>query len=200
MSAYFNNVAVAITTILQGMWVTFLHLFQPNITIQYPAVKKDMFPLTRASLVNHVDECGYCLSCDRVCPVNIFTIKSARANEDEDLGILPDGKQKKMHIVHFEIDMSKCVYCGLCVDACDTKSLRWEQPQQECTFERPQMTSFWSDFDTQEERDAMLQREVDRKAAAAKARAEAAAAKKAKAKAKKAAEAAAKTDTGPDTE
>ncbi len=197
MSAYFNNVVVAITTIAQGMWVTFKHLFQPNITIQYPAVKKEMFPLTRASLVNHVDECGYCLSCERICPVNIFTIKGARINDDEDLGLLPDGSQKKMHIVHFEIDMSKCVYCGLCVDACDTKSLRWEQPQQECTFTRPGMTSFWSDFDTQEERDAMLQREEDRKAAAAKARTDAAAAKKAKAAAKKAAEAKAKPEGEP---
>lgn len=184
MSAYFRDVWSGVTTVLAGMLVTFRHMFEKNITIQYPRVKKEMYPISRASLVNHVEECGYCLSCERACPVNIFTIKGARKNDDEEFGILPDGKPKKMHIVHFEIDMSKCVYCGLCVDACDTQSLRWVQPQEECSFDRQGMVSFWSDFDTQEERDAMLQREEDRKATAAKARADAAAAKKAKAKPK----------------
>ncbi len=190
MSAYFRDVWLGVTTVMAGMLVTFKHLFEKNITIQYPRVKKEMYPISRASLINHVDECGYCLACQIACPVNIFTIKGARKNDEEDLGMLPDGKEKKTHIVHFEIDMSKCVYCGLCVEACETESLRWEQPQEECTFTRQGMTSFWSDFDTQKERDAMLKREEERKAAAKKARAEAAAAKKAKAKAKK--EAAAK--------
>lgn len=180
MAGYFRNLWIGVTTVLEGMWVTFRHLFKPTITVQYPREKVPMHPRTRAMLVNHAEDCGYCLSCKRVCPVDIFTIVGARAEPGEDLGILPDGKPKKMHILEFKIDMSKCVYCGLCVEACDTKSLRWEQPQEQPVYDRRLLHREFSDM-TEEDKRRVREREEERKKAkAAEAAAKAAAAKAAK--------------------
>ena len=168
MAGYFTDIWIGVTTVLKGMWVTFVHLFQPRVTVQYPREQVPMYTRTRATLVNHAEICGYCLSCKRVCPVNIFTIVGARAETGEDLGLLPDGKPKKMHILEFKIDMSKCVYCGLCVDACDTQSLRWEQPQEKPVFSRRELLHDFSDM-TEEAKRRVREREEARKAAKAAA-------------------------------
>ena len=194
MSAYFRDVWVGVTTILAGMWVTFRHLFEPNITIQYPRVKKEMFPNTRAALVNHTDICSCCQSCAKICPVNIITIQGARAEPDEDLGLLPDGKPKKLHVVQFDIDLSRCVWCGLCVDECkeQTGSLRWEAPQDPSVFTRAEMMRYFSTYSL-EERTRLVKRDEERKAAAAAER-------EAKAKAKKKAPAKPKETEGTETD
>lgn len=180
MAGYFRDLWIGVITVLEGMWVTFRHLFKPTITVQYPREKVPLYPRTRAMLVNHAEDCGYCLSCKRVCPVDIFTIAGARAEPGEDLGILPDGKPKKMHILEFKIDMSKCIYCGLCVDVCDTKSLRWEQPQEQPVYDRRRLHLDFSDM-TEEDKRRVRKREDERKQAkAAEAAAKAAAAKAAK--------------------
>jgi len=176
MASYFKDVYTGVSTVLTGMWITFKHLFEPTITVQYPREKLEMYPRTRARLVNHIEECGYCLGCQKVCPVKIFTIKGVKASADEDLGTLPSGSKKKMHVIQFDIDMSKCLYCGLCVDACDEGSLRWEQPQEEVAFDKGTLYHEFSDF-TREQREAILKKEEERKAAAATARAAEAAAK-----------------------
>jgi NADH-quinone oxidoreductase subunit I len=177
LSQYFSDLWIGIVTILEGMWVTFSHLPKRTITVQYPKEKVPMYPQTRAMLVNHVDDCGYCLSCKRVCPVNIFTITGVRADPGEDLGILPDGKPKKMHIVDFKIDMSKCVYCGLCVEACDTRSLRWEQPQEKPVYNRRDLHLDFSGMTAERKQELLDRDEARKKAKAAEAAAKAAAPK-----------------------
>jgi NADH-quinone oxidoreductase subunit I len=167
---YFRDIYSGVSTVLTGMWITFKHLFEPNITVQYPKQKLEMYPRTRARLVNHIEDCGFCLSCAKVCPVHIFTIKGVKMEPGEPERIMPDGKPKKMHVIQFDIDMSKCLYCGLCVEACDTRSLRWDKPQEEVAFNRNDFYHEFSDF-TVEQREAMLAKEEARKAAAAAARA-----------------------------
>lgn len=168
MRRYFRDLYAGVTTILVGMWVTFRHLFQPAVTVQYPRQRLPMFPNTRARLVNHEDECGVCLSCERVCPAHCFTIKGVRAEKDEDLGLLPDGKPKRMHLVQFDINMNTCLFCGLCVDACDTKSLRWEKPQETPVFSRAELVKTFVTMPEERKRE-LLAREAARKAARAAA-------------------------------
>jgi NADH-quinone oxidoreductase subunit I len=169
---YFADVWLGVTTVLEGMWVTFKHLFRPTITVQYPKEKVPLFPRSRTMLVNDARICAFCLACKRACPANLFTISGVRADPGEDLGMLPDGKPKKIHIVEFKIDMSKCIYCGLCVDVCDTKSLHWEQPQEPPVYDRRNLHIDFSDL-TEEKKKELLAREEERK----KAKAAAAAAK-----------------------
>ena len=168
LSQYFVDVWTGIVTILEGMWVTLAHLFRPTITVQYPKEKIPLYPRTRVMLVNHIEDCGFCMSCKRVCPADIFTITGVRADPGEDLGMLPDGKPKKIHITDFKIDMSKCIYCGLCVDVCDTKSLRWEQPQEKCVFDRRELHIDFSGM-TEARRHELIERDEARKKAKAAA-------------------------------
>lgn len=168
MADYFKDIWIGITTIIAGMEVTFRHLFERNITIQYPRVKKEMFPRARARLINTIKDCECCYKCQRICPVNIFEIKGIRADKDEDLGMLPTGKPKQMHILEFDIDFNKCLYCGLCVDVCETESLHWEAPQEDCTFTRREMIKSFADM-PEEEKQRLLKKEEEKKAARAAA-------------------------------
>jgi NADH-quinone oxidoreductase subunit I len=175
MPGYFKDLWTGVVTVLKGMLITIRHMPQKTITVQYPHETVPMYPRTRASLVNHAEICGFCLSCKRVCPANLFTITGVRAEPGEDLGMLPDGKPKKMHILEFKIDLSKCIYCGLCVEACDTQSLRWEQPQEASVYDRRELHKEFSDL-TEEKKAELRAREEAKKAAkaaAAKAAAEA---------------------------
>jgi NADH-quinone oxidoreductase subunit I len=177
MPGYFSDLWTGVTTVLEGMWVTFRHLFTPTITIQYPKENLAMYPRTRAMLVNDAKDCGFCLSCKRVCPANLFTITGIRGEAgDEGLGTLPDGKPKKMHIVEFKIEMSKCIYCGLCVDACDTGSLHWEQPQEKPVFNRRDLLIDFTDVSPEFRAQLVAREDAKKKAKAAEAAAKAAAA------------------------
>ncbi len=168
MGKYFKDLWLGVSTVLVGMRITLKHVFTPTVTVQYPHEKLEMNERTRARLVNYEDECGVCFSCVRACPVNIINVQGIRAGKDEDLGMLPDGKPKKMHLTEFTIDFSKCVYCGLCVDVCDTKSLRWEAPQEDCTFDREGMFKSFCSI-TPERLAELKEQEAARKAAKAKA-------------------------------
>jgi NADH-quinone oxidoreductase subunit I len=179
MAGYFKDLYLGVTTVIAGMQVTFRHLFEKNITIQYPRVVKEMYPRARARLVNTISECECCYKCQRICPVNIFTITGIRAGKDEDLGLLSSGKPRQMHILEFDIDFAKCVYCGLCVDVCETQSLHWESPQEVCTFTRGEMRISFADM-PEEEKQRLLKQEEEKKAARAAAAAAKAAAGDAK--------------------
>ena len=166
MPGYFKDIWVGITTIIAGMEVTFRHFFAKPVTIQYPREIKEMFPRARARLVNKVEECSCCYKCQRICPVNIIDVEGVRAEKGEDLGLLPDGSPKKMHVVTYAIDFTKCLYCGLCVDVCETGSLHWEAPQEDSTYTRRELVK---SFVTMPEvrKLELLAREAARKAARA---------------------------------
>jgi len=170
MTTYFTEIWQGIVSILIGMKVTFSHLFKPTITVQYPHETLDMNVRTRARLVNYEDECSVCQACVRVCPVNIITVTGIRADKDEDLGLLATGKPKKMHLTEFDIDFSKCLYCGLCVESCEGLSLRWEGPQEDSTFTRDEMNkTFVTMPETEKIRLRMMDEERKKARAAAKA-------------------------------
>jgi len=168
MGNYFKDLWSGISTVLIGMKVTFVHLFQPNITIQYPKVKKEMYPRTRARLVNYMPECGFCQSCARVCPIGIIEMKGVRGEPEDNMGFFKDGKPRKIHMVEFKIDFAKCLYCGLCVDACDTESLHWEAPQEATMDNREALLIDFSTY-TPEEIARLYAREEEKKKAKAAA-------------------------------
>lgn len=141
MAGYFKDIWLGVSTVLIGMQITFKHWFKfkKAVTILYPYEILEMNERTRAQLFNVADDCGVCMACVRACPVGIITIKGIRADKGEDLGMLSTGKPKQMHLIQFDIDFSKCVYCGLCVEVCETASLDWRAPQEPCTFTREEM-------------------------------------------------------------
>jgi len=112
-SEYVDGITRSANTILEGLAVTFSHLFREPVTIQYPdrtqRPVKEMLPKRyRGFLEVQMDICGACRRCERVCPIDCIKVETEK-----------DAETKKLMMTRFDIDMSKCMYCGLCVEACE---------------------------------------------------------------------------------
>jgi NAD(P)H-quinone oxidoreductase subunit I len=116
MSGYFKSITQAANTIFEGMAVTFSHLLRKPITVQYPdrtdQPLSEMLPVRYRGLLEvQLDICTGCRRCARVCPIECIVVETAKN---------PESKQLEM--TRFDIDMAKCMFCGLCVEACKFES------------------------------------------------------------------------------
>ncbi|MFA6599032.1 MAG: NADH-quinone oxidoreductase subunit I [Ignavibacteriaceae bacterium] len=123
MREYLNNIKDGLVTVFIGMKITFMHLFTPSVTIQYPSVKVPMVERVRNRLFVNMDDCIGCDQCARACPVNCISIDTVKGLPTEDLGKTSQGKKKALWVTKFDIDFAKCCYCQLCVFPCPTECI-----------------------------------------------------------------------------
>jgi NADH-quinone oxidoreductase subunit I len=102
---------------LRSIWLTFLHMFNKRVTIQYPDVKVPLPPRYRGRIVLTRDpdggeRCVACYLCAVACPVDCIALQ---ATED------PAGRRFPEF---FRINFSRCIYCGFCEEACPTYSIQ----------------------------------------------------------------------------
>ena len=105
-----------IIPLLQGLKITFSHLFKKPITLQYPKERPTIPPGFRglhALNVSHDKaKCVACYLCPTVCPAKCITVEAGEdANHDK-------------FAATYEIDMLRCIFCGYCVEACPVDALR----------------------------------------------------------------------------
>jgi formate hydrogenlyase subunit 6/NADH:ubiquinone oxidoreductase subunit I len=119
LGSYLRNIKDAVVTIADGMAVTASHMIRKPFTLEYPdrlpdGVRvQDTLPFRyRGMLEVDLEICTACLACERACPIDCIVIE---AEKDKAAGGLV--------MTRFDIDMGKCMYCGLCSEPCPTGSI-----------------------------------------------------------------------------
>ncbi len=102
--------------LLKGLAVTWRHMVQKKITIQYPEEKTPMSPRFRGlhalrRYPNGEERCIACKLCEAVCPAMAITIESEQRD---------DGTRRT---TRYDIDLTKCIFCGFCEQACPVDSI-----------------------------------------------------------------------------
>ena len=113
---------IYLPSILSGLVVTFKHMFRKKDTIQYPEEKHAFGPRYRGvpALVKDQDgreKCVACYMCQWVCPPLAINIEAAEFPRENPL------HQIEKYPARFEINMLRCIYCGLCEEACPEEAI-----------------------------------------------------------------------------
>ena len=114
---------------LRSMWVVFLHLFQKQVTVQYPDVQPPIPPRWRGRIVltrdpDGAERCVACHLCSVACPVGCIALQ---ATEDETGRRYPE---------FFRINFSRCIFCGMCEEACPTCAIQMTTDFEMSDFKR----------------------------------------------------------------
>ena len=92
---------------LTGLIMAIKEIFKSKKTLNYPFEKGKISPRFRGEHAlrrypNGEERCIACKLCEAVCPAQAITIESTEKD---------DGSRKT---TRYDIDMLKCIYCGLC--------------------------------------------------------------------------------------
>ncbi|MBI5472286.1 MAG: NADH-quinone oxidoreductase subunit I [Ignavibacteriae bacterium] len=172
MGTYFRNIWEGVWTVLVGMKITFMHMFTPAVTIQYPDVRLKLPERARNRLYVNMDDCIGCDQCSMACPVDCITIETLKSTPDVDLGLTSVGTKKRLYVTRFDIDIAKCCYCGLCVPPCPTECIKMTDVYEFSEFERTNLiykfsTMASADIDGAKTKLAAYEKEQAEKKAAA---------------------------------
>src|SRR5436309_12388317 len=130
LGAYVKNVRDTAKSFWEGMSVTLSYMFRKPITTQYPdrvgvPVSQTIPARYRGFLEVDMDICTACQACERACPIAVINIDILKG----------DGKTTpKLRMERFDIDIGKCMYCGLCVEPCPTGAIQHTREFQAATM------------------------------------------------------------------
>ena len=103
--------------IAKGMLVTLRNLARKPVTVQYPEQRVSQHPRFRGEdFVWYEERCTGCASCAKFCPQGIIKIVTAPSGEQTQ-----EGETYKVET--FDIELARCMFCGLCVEACPYDAL-----------------------------------------------------------------------------
>ena len=103
--------------IAKGMMVTLRNLVRKPVTVQYPEQRVAQHHRFRGEdFVWYEERCTGCASCAKYCPQGIIKIVTAPSGE-----MTQEGEKYKLEV--FDIEIARCMFCGLCVEACPYDAL-----------------------------------------------------------------------------
>lgn len=119
--------------ILRGLGVTLRNLARRPFTIQYPEERVPQHPRFRGQEFTWYEQrCTGCASCAKYCPLGIIRIVTGTTGRYEQDG-------GKYDIEVFDIDIGRCMFCGLCVQACPYDALHMGSGFEEGKYRRSEL-------------------------------------------------------------
>lgn len=114
---------IYLPAILNGMRITFGHLFRRKTTVQYPEVKREFSDVYRGRHVLKRDDegrerCTACGLCAVACPAEAITMVAAERKPGEE-----HLYREEKYASVYEINMLRCIFCGLCEEACPKEAI-----------------------------------------------------------------------------
>jgi len=136
---------------LKGMMVTAKHLFKKPFTVQYPEQKIPTQPRFRGyEFVWYEDRCTGCASCAKYCPLGTIRIVT-NPEPQPNVG-------NKYGLEVFDIDTGRCMFCGLCVEACPYDALFMGTEYERATYTRKSMVVHIDELRTAEKKPSAFAR------------------------------------------
>ncbi|MDT8447921.1 MAG: 4Fe-4S binding protein [bacterium] len=138
VKVYFNNVLNGISSMFEGMSITLASMFTRAQTVQYPEVDprsvasqrqnykgnfRGMPENYRGLLDVEMDICTACLICMRACPIDCIVITNVKCDKRVFNGRSGKKAVQTRAATRFDIDLGKCMFCGLCTLPCPTGAI-----------------------------------------------------------------------------
>ena len=114
---------IYLPAILNGMRITFSHLFRKKTTIRYPEVNREFSEIYRGVHVLKRDDegrerCTACGLCAVACPAEAITMVASERQPGEEMLY-----REEKYAAIYEINMLRCIFCGLCEEACPKEAI-----------------------------------------------------------------------------
>jgi NADH-quinone oxidoreductase subunit I len=108
--------------LVKGFAVTFRNLWRKPVTEHYPDAPVNFLPRYRGIHVlqrdeNGLEKCVACFLCAAACPAQCIYIE---ADENTAENRISAGER---YARIYNIDYSRCIFCGYCVESCPTDAI-----------------------------------------------------------------------------
>jgi len=123
---WFVDIVEGVTTTSKGMLITLKHLFREPTTIEYPDVnvESQLPERYRGILQVDMDICISCRLCETYCPIACIKIEDTKGEKTTVMSKITGKPTPKVkYPTLFDIDIAKCMYCGLCIEPCPTGAI-----------------------------------------------------------------------------
>jgi NADH-quinone oxidoreductase subunit I len=124
---------------IKGLMVTIRSTLRHPVTAEYPAVEKRLalsnrymgFPALTWDYDVEEPYCTGCMVCIRECPTQCMSAQM-KDNPKHEKGL----SRRRKIIESFEINLGRCILCGICVDVCNLDAIEMSHEYELSKYQR----------------------------------------------------------------